>query len=172
MKVQLNIRLARASQKAIPAKEKKSGAKKRETCPSEHEEQKALMTWATAQIGRGRSELWFLFSIPNGAFFGGEIKTLRGGKTVPMAAIRSRRMKSEGLRSGVPDLMLAWPTKVHHGLFIELKRRDGGKVSSQQEIWHEKLRAVGYAVVVAKGVEEARSAILEYLKPLPQGDAL
>jgi hypothetical protein len=168
MKTQINQALT----SRVPKKAKPVGQRQRQTCPSEHEEQKALMTWATAQIGRRRAELWFLFSIPNGAFFGGEIKTLKHGKTVPLAAIRSRKMKSEGLKSGVPDLMLAWPTKAHHGLFIELKRRDGGRVSPEQDVWHEKLKSVGYAVVVAKGCEEAREAILEYLKPLAKEDAL
>lgn len=160
MKVTLNPRLQRSPASGVPFSASprlpvsKSSAI---SCPSEHEEQKALMLWVKTQIGRGRVELTNLFAIPNG-----------GDRHIAVAG----KLKAEGVKRGVPDLFLAWPTKTHHGLFIELKKRAGGTVSTLQKAWHEGLRAVGYAVVVAKGCEEAREAITTYLEPLRKGDGL
>ncbi len=134
-----------------------ASASARSNCPSEHQEQKALMLWARAQIGKGRKALQNLFAVPNG---GHREKAVAG------------KLKAEGVASGVPDLFLAWPTKQHHGLFIEMKRRAKGQVSAEQKAWHERLRSAGYCVVIAKGFEEAITAIGRYLEPLSKGDGL
>lgn len=126
-------------------------------CPSEHEEQKALMIWATAQVGRGRWMLVNLFAIPN------------GGDRHPAVA---GKLKAEGVMCGVPDLLLAWPAGGYHGLFIELKRRRGGRVSPDQEKWHGRLRQAGYAVVVARGCTEAAELITAYLDGKEKEDGL
>jgi hypothetical protein len=89
------------------------------------------------------------FAIPN------------GGKR---EAREAAKLKNEGVLAGVPDLMVALPKAPHHGLFIEMKRSDGGKVSGEQSKVHEKLRKEGYLVVVAYGVEDAYSAFLDYVK--------
>lgn len=125
--------------------------------PSEHEEQKALMIWATAQLGRGRHEFALLFAIPNG-----------GHRAWSVAG----KLKAEGVRPGVPDLFLPLRTRLYCGLFVEMKRVKGGKLSHEQRWWHERLRAGGYAVAVCKGAEEAIRAIENYLKPMEKGDGL
>lgn len=142
--------------RAFRARPKKQAVKKtphvvpygKNACPGEHEEQKALMIWATAQVGRGRWMLENLFAIPN------------GGDRHPAVA---GKLKAEGVMSGVPDLLLAWPSSGRCGLFIEMKRRKGGRVSTGQELWHGRLRAANYAVAVCKGCHEAQEIINHYL---------
>lgn len=131
----------------------------------ESECQRALIRWwRTACREFGVPEI-LLFSIPNG---GG------GGEK------RGVWLKLEGLRKGAPDLMLARAsferltpksgepyfltgTRRLHALFIELKTPTG-RLSPEQEIYHEHLRTAGYAIVVARSLDECKKAIREYLK--------
>ena len=72
-------------------------------------------------------------------------------------------LKRQGVRSGVPDLCLASPRRVWHGLYIEMKRK-GGKVSDNQNEWITNLRQQGYRVEVAYNCEQAIDILVEYLK--------
>lgn len=72
-------------------------------------------------------------------------------------------LKAEGVKAGVPDISLPYPTSRHHGLYIEMKREKGGRVSDKQKEWLEYLNSVGYLAVVCKGFEEAKDCILQYL---------
>jgi hypothetical protein len=124
---------------------------------SEHEEQALLVEWSHYAAGR-HPELRLLFAIPN---FSGRL-----GKVPPVAARRqAARLNAEGRKSGVPDLCLPVARQGHHGLFLEMKRLDGGRVTPEQAQWHNALRAEGYRVVVARGWEEGRDALLDYLRP-------
>lgn len=40
-------------------------------------------------------------------------------------------------------------------VFLELKRRKGGRISPSQENWHRALVSEGFFVIVAKGLDEA-----------------
>jgi hypothetical protein len=115
---------------------------------SEHTEQRALVTWAALQ-SKTIIELASLFSVPNGAY----VSNAQAGK-----------LKSEGLRAGVPDLFLAIPRRGFAGMFIEMKRVTGGVVSEAQKEWHQRLAGNGYHVVVCKGFDAAKEEILNYLK--------
>ncbi len=114
---------------------------------SEHHEQACLMKWAELQSG-SMPELRCLFAIPN------------GGWRHPATAAR---LKAEGVKPGVPDLFLAFPCNGSHGLFIEMKRRVGGRLSPEQQAWRERLSMHGYRVRVCKGWEEAKTEIINYL---------
>ena len=122
---------------------------KRTAKPTEHQEQVALFAWANVMSAR-YPELKLMFAIPN-----------QSGGGVP-AIIRGRRMVKEGVRAGVPDLLLPVPSGNFHGLFIELKRH-GGQMKENQLWWATALRAQGYDVAVCYGFEEARVAIERYL---------
>ena len=115
--------------------------------PTERDEQVRLVQWARIRAGQV-PELQLLFAVPNG-----------GQRDVRVAA----RLSGEGVRAGVPDLCLPVPRGVHHGLYIELKRIKGGKVSPAQAWWHQQLRTQGYRVIVALGWEAAREEIEAYL---------
>lgn len=89
-----------------------------------------------------------LFAVPNG-----------GQRNVIVAA----RMKAEGVRAGVPDLFLAVPAFGYNGLFIELKKPKGGRVSDSQTEFISELSEQGYRVTVCHGFIEAKQAIENYL---------
>lgn len=108
--------------------------------PSEDQEQIKLATWLTKQGIR-------FYAIPN------------GGKRNLFEAVKLKRM---GTMPGIPDLCIPIPSGSYHGLYIELKREKGGKVSEAQSDWLAFLREKGYYAHVAKGFEEAREMIVHY----------
>lgn len=120
-------------------------------CAKESLEQETLIKWADSLPVQGGFLGDYLFSIPNG-----------GSRNV----IEARNLKRQGVRAGVPDLMLAVPKNGKAGLFIEMKRADKSvsRVSPAQKIWHERLSRMGYEVKIAYGCKEAVDIILEYLK--------
>lgn len=115
--------------------------------PTEGEEQARLFSWCK-MYEREWPELALLFHIPNG---GSRNKAEAG------------RFKAEGVKAGVPDLMLPVARGDKHGLFIEMKRLDGGRVRPEQKAWMEKLQAQGYEAVVCRGWEGASEALVRYL---------
>ncbi|MBR2683773.1 MAG: VRR-NUC domain-containing protein [Atopobiaceae bacterium] len=68
-----------------------------------------------------------------------------------------------GVRSGVPDLFLPVPMNGMHGLFVEMKRADGGHLSETQKKWLQWLNELGYSAVCCRGWEMARDAIAKYM---------
>lgn len=117
----------------------------RTTCPTEEQEQRLLLSWAART---GRPELRLLHAIPN------------GGKRLKSEAARLQAM---GVKPGVPDLCLPVPRGKYHGLYIELKRLYGGRVSPAQKAWLEALSAQGYKAVVCQGAAQAAIVIQGYL---------
>lgn len=115
--------------------------------PSEADEQAALFRWAAYNRVK-YPELEMLYHIPN-----------EGKRT----QITGHRLKAQGLRAGVPDICLPVPNVVHTALYIELKRREGGKVSDSQRWWITKLNKAGCRAVVCRGWDEARAEIERYL---------
>ena len=73
------------------------------------------------------------------------------------------KLKPEGMKSGVSDLLLPVPRCGYHGLYIEVKRQDGGQLSQSQREWIRRLRENGYAVAVAHGSNEAWDSLMAYL---------
>lgn len=114
----------------------------------EHAEQVSLMQWWSLQCRRFGIPEQLLFAIPNG-----------GQRNI----ITAKRMKDEGVRAGIPDLFLAVPRGKFHGLFVEMKKSQGGVVSDAQKACMEMLSNNGYCVTVCHGFIEAKTAITAYL---------
>lgn len=115
---------------------------------SEHQEQAALFAWA--QLAQGRwPELSLLYAIPNG-----------GKRSLATASL----LKAEGVKPGVPDIFLPVARGGYHGMYIELKREKGGRVSVVQQICLEALKKQGYRCAVCHGWESARTEIEQYLR--------
>lgn len=111
----------------------------------EAEHQKLLFKWASYHpICRD-----YLFAIPNG-----------GTRNIREAV----NMKAQGVRRGVSDLMLAYPTPKAAGLWLEMKRDKKAPVSKEQKNWLERMKGVGYEAHIACGFDEAVRVIEEYLK--------
>ena len=115
--------------------------------PTEGEEQATLFSWAAMQR-RKYPELRLLMHIPNG-----------GARRKSEAA----RFKAEGVKPGVPDLFLPVARGVWHGLFIEMKRQKGGRISDAQKRWLDDLLRQGYLAQVCCGWKEAAELIEDYL---------
>jgi hypothetical protein len=108
---------------------------------SEDQEQAKLCTWMTRKGIR-------FFAIPN------------GGQRNLIEAVKFKRC---GVQAGIPDLCIPIPSGSYHGLFLELKRTQGGKVSDAQLYWLRFLRAEGYFADVAHGADEGIKIVSEYL---------
>ena len=68
-----------------------------------------------------------------------------------------------GVKPGVPDMFLPVAREGCHGLYIELKRRDGGRVSPEQTAWMDALARQGYKTALCHGWDAAREEIQRYL---------
>jgi len=132
---------------AKKARQAEKRAQERAINPLESAEQSALFQWATLMEHRA-PELRKLYAIPNGG--------LRNKRVAV-------RLTAEGVRRGVPDTCLPVARKGYHGLYIELKRRMGGRLEPEQEDWIEFLAEQGYKAVVCRGFDEARAVIENYL---------
>jgi hypothetical protein len=93
-----------------------------------------------------------IHSIPNG-----------GKRSISVA----RKMKAEGLVSGVPDLFVPALT-----LWIEMKRVRRGSVSKEQTVMIQHLRAIGHTVIVAKGWQNGIEQVAPLLDRHVAGDDL
>lgn len=86
---------------------------------------------------------------------------------IPNGGSRDRReayqLKLQGVKAGVPDLMVPVARGGYHGLFVEMKRSDGGSVSAKQRAWLDELSRQGYMAVVCHGAMEAIARIRAYL---------
>ena len=121
-------------------------SKRKVVIPTESQEQAAFVQWFRLAYPKLKE---LLFSIPNGSH------------KSPAAAMKFKR---EGLVAGVPDLFLAYPKNGLSGLFCEMKRTKGGKVSERQHKVFAQLAAQGYSVRVCYGCDDAVEAVTEYLK--------
>ena len=117
--------------------------------PSEDHEQMMFVQWF-----RRNYPGVLIFAIPN------------GGARHPAVAMK---LKATGVLKGIPDLFVpAW------SLWIEMKRQDGGRVSPEQKEVMAYLEGIGHRAIVAKGAEDAKRQVLEYLSTVhghsPQTD--
>lgn len=113
----------------------------RNVTPTEEYEQIRLATWLT---NRGIK----FYAIPN------------GGKRSLQEGLKFKR---SGVQPGVPDIAIPLPSGSYHGLYIELKRIEGGKLSDSQQEWITFLNDKGYYAQVAYGFDQAKEIVIYYL---------
>ncbi len=111
---------------------------------TEDQEQAALIQWARTQpiLTKG------LYAIPNG-----------GKRNVAEA----KKLVDMGVLAGVSDLHLPYPSKGYHGLWIELKRGDGGRLTKPQAYWLHQMSEWGHMAVVCRGWMAAKRTLEDYL---------
>lgn len=152
---------AQTGTKMLAAKQAKADAKRKGLTPegyaaagTEHAHQVAVFMWAAQEAPKEwRSALQFMFAIPNG-----------GERNKAVAA----RLKAEGVKSGVPDIMLPVRKGRYAGLFIELKKPRagkvrGGKATLEQNAWITVLNGLGYSAHVCEGCLAAIAVITVYM---------
>ena len=107
------------------------------TFPSEHEEQVGFVNWFRAKFPGV-----LIYAIPNG-----------GHRAVSVG----KSLKAEGVTPGVPDLHIpAW------GLWVEMKRVKGGKLSDDQMGMIGHLEGIGQKVIVGRGARDASEQVLRF----------
>lgn len=128
----------------------------------EHEHQKALIAWAhrtrlpaAVDVEPNATIGWYLLAIPNG-----------GRRDVREAA----RLKAEGVKPGVSDLLLPLRRGGHFALWLELKA-PGNKPTPLQRAWLRRMELAGYRAEWADDWLKAAAVIAEYVgvaSPLPR----
>lgn len=100
--------------------------------------QEALFSWAGYNMGR-MPELEYMHHVPN------------GGKRDRATAVA---LKRQGVKAGVPDIVLPAARAGYHGLYIELKAGKNTTTENQRR-WLEYLRQQGYYTAVCYGWQKA-----------------
>lgn len=109
------------------------------TAPTEHAEQVGFVQWFRAQFPRV-----LIFAIPNGE---------------KRAISVAKRLKAEGVVRGIPDLFI--PAL---GVWIEMKRAEGGRLSKEQRETIRYLESIGHTVIVGRGAGDASRQLLQWMK--------
>lgn len=81
-----------------------------------------------------------------------------GGKRTRFEAIQFKRM---GTRAGFPDLILCFPSKDHHALFVELKTEKGRQQPSQI-MMQRALEWAGYKYVICRSLDDFMKEVQSY----------
>ena len=134
---------------------------RRKPAKNEHCLQSAIVKWCNG-IGTGIVRDRFA-AIPNGG---------TRGATEKDRMIAGARMKAEGVRPGMPDMVFwsGYPwndgtSKVSPRIvWLEVKNGTSGKVSESQEIVHKSLRENGHEIAVVRDLAEAVQAITNFYR--------
>jgi hypothetical protein len=80
-------------------------------------------------------------------------------------AFEGWRLKKQGVRAGVSDLLLPVARGGYFGLWIEFKAAppNDAAVSDSQEKWVDEMLAQGYSAHICLGVEAAMQVLIAYL---------
>lgn len=115
---------------------------------SEAHEQITLFQWARVNERR-LPDLWCLHAIPN------------GGSRHKAEALN---LKRQGVKAGVSDVFLPVAKRGYHGLYIEMKAKNG-RISDAQKDWINQIRKNDYMALVCYGADEAVGVLEWYLSP-------
>lgn len=136
--------------------------------------QKALFAWAAMARLRGFNAAFNMDEYARAsvghAVFNPELKWLHaipnGGNRDPKTAAR---LKAEGVKPGIPDIFLPVRRPIsnlgfYSGLYIELKKLKGGRVSVDQSDFMNFAIGQGFCPCFAYGWRDAAEEIMGYLQ--------
>lgn len=123
---------------------KRKATKKRNKQP-EHELQCAFFEWLALKHPSIRKTT---FAIPNGA---------------RVSLRQAVGLVKAGLTKGCPDIFIATPRSIYHGLFIEFKSPKG-VTSFDQEIFIDNLLANNYLCKIIRNIDDAIKVVEEYVR--------
>jgi hypothetical protein len=124
---------------------------------SEHDEQAALIQFCAINSVH-IPELELLYAIPNGAKL-----PWRKDKSGHRYSKEAIKLKAEGLKPGIPDLMLPVARGGYHGFYLEMKYGRNSPEAHQLEMM-DKLRLQGYLVLVFYSWQNAAKELLVYME--------
>lgn len=119
----------------------------------EGREQEALISWLHGEWRRG-TEVGQAYPVTYHVPNGGQRSSRTGAQ-----------LKRQGVKAGVSDLVVMDPRGGLHGLYVEFKAtppRHSSLASSQRD-WLALADERGYGAVLARGLEEARAVLREYM---------
>lgn len=89
-----------------------------------------------------------------------------GGHRHKLVAIK---LKEQGVKAGVPDLVLPMARGGYFGLYLEFKATapNDAAVSASQHAWIRRLNDQGYLAIVCRGHFDAMEQIRAYLRLAP-----
>lgn len=114
---------------------------------SETAECLAFIQWTELVSYCGRPLFYRVVKIPN-----------ERGK----AGIATAILTSIGMKKGFPDYNILAPCGEWHGLYLEAKKKVGGKVDQDQLDWKFRLREFGYWSEICDGADELILATKDY----------
>lgn len=94
------------------------------------------------------------FMVPNGSMFAG---------TPKQRAMYMNALKRRGFKPGISDIVIAYPAAPYHGVYLELKRLNGGRTSEEQRAWCLLMERAGYYAGICSGFDVAKAFIDKYL---------
>ena len=134
---------------------------------TEEQEAFAFMAWCDVARWRGWRISELILMIPNGAYL---------GPSERIRAMIMAKLKRAGFRNGICDYLLPIPVSnstaltngsrvdfSYPGLWIELKRPKGGRVSDDQQEFIDQQKLFGWKAEVCEGADAAKKAVKEYL---------
>lgn len=130
----------------------------RTTVKSEHLEQVAFFEWCKL-VETQHPELKLAFAVPNAGKRG-----RRRDKYGRWYSIEGKRLKEEGMKRGVPDILL--PVKSRDGRYIGLAiemKTPSGQLTPEQLEWIAMLTDAGWLTAVCYNWREAALAVAGYL---------
>lgn len=124
---------------------------------SEHAHQAAFFEWASLQRFPG---IELLHAVPNGGDRPKVTRTGKGGKEVTFSP-EANRLKAEGVKAGVPDVLWPVPRGGFIGLAIEFKYGDGVPTKEQRERI-DRMQRHGWLAVICWDWESAARVMVGY----------
>lgn len=105
---------------------------------------------------------------------------LKNAFAIPNGGSRNKKeaknLRAEGVRAGVLDMCLPFPSNEFHGLFIEhkskkgkitkdviVKTKYGSRIREGQETWIKRLSEAGYKCEVSRSIDQSILIIKGYL---------
>jgi hypothetical protein len=121
-------------------------------CWSEHQHQVQIIKncdFVVRHKLHGHEALKWLHAVPN------------GGQRHPAVAAK---LKAEGVKKGVCDLMLDWQMGCYAGLRIELKKLKGSRPTAEQNDYLAHVASQGFIAHVCYGYKDAWTTICQFLE--------
>lgn len=136
-------------------------------CATEEQECIAFIDWTMRVFYRREALFERVVHIPNER---DKHVSLRPG-AARTALIRIGKLKAQGVKDGFPDYMVLAHFPTCAGLYIEAKRRRGGRTPPDQIEWRERLIGWGYHAVICNGADQMIAATQAYFEQhAPAGD--
>lgn len=109
----------------------------------EHNLQKSIFEYVEKALPALRP---YIFAIPNG-----------GKRNVIVA----KKLKAEGVTSGVWDIFVTIPNLTKHGLYIESKDMKN-KLTPKQELFKENVEKIGYSFGIIRSIDDFECLLMDY----------